>query len=264
MYKMNLQKTIRYILSGYIFERKAILKSLLQPNGFIPSKNSYKLPRIAVYTVSTGGYDQIREPKYVDEGIDYFVFTKSKIKQNSVWKVLDVGQECQNMTPLEQARFVKTHPHLYFKDYDISIFIDGNIQILKDIKPLIFTMMDAHKKIAIHRHNYRDCIFDEARIIWAQGRAKIKDILSQVLCYKREGFPRHFGLFETNVIIRFHNDQKCIEVMETWWNEINNRTKRDQLSFTYALWKNGLSSNFVMSLGNCSRNSEYFSIVSHK
>ena len=109
MYKMDLNKIIRYILSGYIFERKAILKSLQQPNGFIPSENSYKLPRIAVYTVSTGGYDQIREPEYVDEVIDYFVFTKSKIKQKSVWKVLDVGQECQNMTPLEQARFVNFH-----------------------------------------------------------------------------------------------------------------------------------------------------------
>lgn len=261
---MNVQKIIRYVLSGYIFERKAILKSLQQPNGFIPSTSTYKLPRIAVYTVSTGGYDQIREPKYKDEGMDYFVFTKSKVKPNSVWKVLDVGQKCKNMTSLEQARFVKTHPHFYFKDYDISIFIDGNIQILKDIRPLIYKMLDEQKYIAIHKHNYRDCVYDEARIIWAQGRAKLRDIISQVLNYKREGFPRHYGLFETNVIIRFHNNPKCIAVMETWWHEINAKTKRDQLSFTYSLWKNELSSDFVMSLGNCSRNSEYFSIVNHK
>lgn len=78
------------------------------------------------------------------------------------------------------------------------------------------------------------------------------------------GFPRHFGLFETNVIIRFHNDPKCKAVMDTWWNEIETRTKRDQLSFTYSLWKNGLISDYVMSLGNCSRNSEYFSVVNHK
>lgn len=261
---MNLQKIFRYVLSGYIFERKAILKSLQQPNGFIPSLNTYPLPKIAVYTVSTGGYDQIREPKYIDEGMDYFVFTKSKMKSNSVWKVLDVGDRCEGMTALEQARFVKTHPHLYFKDYDISVFIDGNIQILKDIKPLIYKMMDEKKYIAIHRHNYRDCIYDEARIIWAQGRAKFKDVLRQVLSYKHEGFPRHYGLFETNVIVRFHNDSRCIDVMETWWHEIDTKTKRDQLSFTYSLCKNGLSCNFVMSLGNCSRNSEYFSIVSHK
>ncbi len=264
MYKMNLQKTIRYILSGYIFERKAILKSLQQPNEFIPSKNSYKLPRIAVYTVSTGGYDQIREPEYIDAGMDYFVFTKSKMKPNSVWKVLDVGNRCDGMTALEQSRFVKTHPQLYFHDYEISIYIDANILIQKDIRPLIYKMIDSKKTIAIHRHNCRDCIYHEARIVWAQKRAKFIDILKQILSYKKEGFPSHYGLFENNIIIRFHNDPKCVDIMETWWNEIITKTKRDQLSFAYSLWKNNVNSDFVMSLGNCSRNSEYFSIVSHK
>lgn len=261
---MNLHKIIRYVLSGYIFERKAILKSLQQPNGFIPSTNTYQLPRIAVYTVSTGGYDQIREPKYVNEGMDYFIFTKSKMKPNSIWKVLDVGNRCAGMTAVEQSRFVKTHPHLYFQDYEISIYIDANIQIQKDIRPLIFKMMDNNKIIAIHRHNSRDCIYHEARIAWAQGRAKFMDILKQIIGYCKEGFPRHYGLFENNVIIRFHNNPQCISIMETWWNEIITKTKRDQLSFVYSLWKNNVNSDFVMSLGNCSRNSEYFSIVNHK
>lgn len=261
---MKLQKIFRYVLSGYIFERKAILKSLQQPNGFIPSPNTYQLPKIAVYTVSTGGYDQIREPKYIDEGMDYFVFTKSKMKQNSVWKVLDAGKSCAGMTALEQSRFVKTHPQLYFQDYEISIYIDANIQIQKDIRPLIFKMIDNNKIIAIHRHNSRDCIYHEARIVWAQKRARFVDILKQIMTYRKEGFPRHYGLFENNIIIRFHNNPKCIDIMETWWNEIMTKTKRDQLSFVYSLWKNKVNSDFVMSLGNCSRNSEYFSIVNHK
>ena len=125
-------------------------------------------------------------------------------------------------------------------------------------------MIDSKKTIAIHRHNCRDCIYHEARIVWAQKRAKFIDILKQILSYKKEGFPSHYGLFENNIIIRFHNDPKCVDIMETWWNEIITKTKRDQLSFAYSLWKNNVNSDFVMSLGNCSRNSEYFSIVSHK
>lgn len=261
---MNIKKFFRYVLSGYVFERESIIKSLKQANDFVPSNYECKLPRIAVYTVSTGGYDIVKEPRFVDKQFDYYVFTNSKLPTNTVWKVIPLDGECENMAPFDQSRYVKTHPHLFFADYDISIYIDGNIQIIKNIRPLIYKMIEENKTIAIHRHNCRDCIYHEARIIWAQGRAKLLDILKQVCYYKRIGFPSHFGLFENNVIVRFHNDPKCKAVMETWWNEIKTRSKRDQLSFTYSLWKNGLTSDYVMSLGNCSRNSEYFSVVNHK
>ena len=71
---MNFQKLFRYVLSGYVFERKSIIKSLKQANGFVHSYFECKLPRIAVYTVSTGGYDIVKEPMFVDEQFDYFVF----------------------------------------------------------------------------------------------------------------------------------------------------------------------------------------------
>lgn len=146
----------------------------------------------------------------------------------------------------------------------MSIYIDGNVTISRDIRPIIYSLIESQKKIALHKHSARDCIYDEGRIIWAQGRAKFKDILRQLWNYKREGFPRHFGLFENNIIIRFHNDPTCKTVMETWWYEFStNATKRDQLSFSYSLWKNNLSHNYVMPMGDCSRNSPYFTVVNH-
>lgn len=259
-----MNKYFRYLISGYIFERAKIAKKLSEPNSFVPSNMEYKLPKVVVYTVSTGKYDNLREPKFINSDFDYYAFTSVDIPKDSVWKRIDVGGEVSTMTPLEQARYVKTHPHLYFKDYDISIFIDGNIQVLCDIRPLIFTMIERKKTIAIHRHTTRKCLYHEGRIVWAQGKAKLIGIIKQLYHYKKEGFPKNYGLFETNVIIRYHNDPLCINVMETWWNEIATFTKRDQLSFTYSLWKNNLTSDYIMSLGNCSRNSQYFSITNHK
>ena len=256
-------KFLRFILSGYLFERRKILKELAKPNVFEATAKLYPLPKIAIYTVSTGKYDSLREPAYIDSDFDYYAFTSVDIPESSVWKRMPIGEFVRSMSPLEQARYVKTHPHVYFKDYDISIFIDGNIQILQDIRPLIFTLIEKEKTIAIHRHQVRDCLYHEGRIIWAQGRAKFLDIVKQLWHYKKEGFPKHFGLFETNVIFRFHNNQQCKLIMETWWNEINTYTKRDQLSFTYSLWKNGLKSDYVMSLGKNSRYSAYFSVVNH-
>ena len=60
----------------------------------------------------------------------------------------------------------------------------------------------------------------------------------QMEAYKKEGMPLKFGLPQSGIIIRKHNDEKCKKLMEAWWQEIKNHSKRDQLSFTYALWKN--------------------------
>ena len=120
------------------------------------------------------------------------------------------------------------------------------------------------KNIAIHRHQVRDCIYSEGRAVLATGKALSKDVHNQLRKYDREGFPKHYGLFETNIIIRNHNNEECINIMEDWWNEMVQWTKRDQLSFTYALWKNNKGSDYVMSLGNNSRRNPYFIVDSHR
>ena len=57
--------------------------------------------------------------------------------------------------------------------------------------------------------------------------------------YKSEGFPVNYGLVQTNVMIRRHNDQYSKDLMEKWWSELKDYSHRDQLSFNYALWKTG-------------------------
>ena len=56
--------------------------------------------------------------------------------------------------------------------------------------------------------------------------------------YKQEGFPKNYGLPQTCIVFRYHNDESCKRLMKTWWEEIKNESHRDQLSFNYALWKN--------------------------
>ena len=64
--------------------------------------------------------------------------------------------------------------------------------------------------------------------------------------YKNDDFPREFGLSENNIIFRKHNIDLIIEMMNTWWYELNNETKRDQLSLGYILWKNNKQYNFMI------------------
>ena len=57
------------------------------------------------------------------------------------------------------------------------------------------------------------------------------------------------------VIIRRHNDLDGIKVMEQWWSEICYNSKRDQLSFNYSAWKQGIRFNYI---SGDSRNNKYF------
>lgn len=263
--KKSACKAIRYVLSGYLFSMREVRKKLSEPNVFSPVDDVFPEARIAVYTVSTGKYDKIKEPIYVDSHIDYFVFTEQEIPSDSAWKRINIPEGLkEGRTSLEQARYIKSHPHEFFKKYDVSIFIDGNIRITCDIKPLVYTMMASGKKMAIHRHQVRNCVYQEAKAIFAAGKASLHDMNKQMKSYKKAGFPKGFGLFETNVIIREHNNEDCINIMNTWWREMDKHTKRDQLSFTYALWVNGKTSDYVLSLGNNSRRNPYFIVDSHR
>lgn len=258
-----ISKIFRYLWTGYIFKLWNIKKKMNKKNNFVVCQDTYPGLKIAIYTVNTGNYDEIKDPIFVDENIDYYVFCNSEIK-SKVWKRLEIPAYLDKYNSLEKARYLKTHPHLFFDNYDYSIFIDGNVRITCDIKPLIFTMVKKNKKIAIHQHQIRDCIYDEGKAILAAGKAKKKNVKKQLNKYKQEKFPTHFGLFETNIVIREHNNIECKLIMDTWWNEINHYTKRDQLSFTYALWKNGFDSEYVLSLGDNSRRNPYFIVDSHR
>ena len=64
------------------------------------------------------------------------------------------------------------------------------------------------------------------------------------------------------VILRRHNEEDCIKLMESWWTEIQYNSKRDQLSFNYVAWKNKVKFNYIE---GDSRNNEYFiNVGKHK
>ena len=260
----KVKKICRYIVSGYVFDINKNRIGFTKMNEFIPTKKQFPEYKLVIYTVSTGQYDNVKNPIYVDENIDYFIFTEQELDTNSVWKRKAIPENLKGKTPLEIARYLKINPHLFFSEYDFSMFIDGNVCITCDVRPLFYTLIDQEKTIAIHKHQNRDCIYDEAKAIYAAGKASMKSMSKQLSFYKQEGFPKHYGLFETNIVIRKHNDEKCKSVMKTWSNQISEWTKRDQLSFTYALWKNGMPADSVLSLGNNSRRNPFFIVDSHR
>jgi hypothetical protein len=230
--------------------------------------------KIAVYTSIFGTYDELIEEQFKSPNIDYICFTDTDYI-SSTWKVKKVIPIYEDAN--RNAKKYKILPHRYLKDYDFSIWIDGNIKVIDDVTKLV----DINPyKVFDHNQNIldpRNCIYKEADAIIDLGNQNMqrtpergiknyKDnpntILKQIEKYKREGYPANNGLATNSIIVRWHNQDSVINLMEDWWQEIKYNSRRDQLSFDYICWKNNFSYKF---LEGDSRNNKYFvSLGAHK
>ena len=213
------------------------------------SKNIEK--KIVIYSAVFGGYDSIKEPLYVNENIDYVIFTDQEIPQDSGWQKYEITEaygEVFYYDSYHKSKYVKIHPEKFFPDYDYSIWVDGNVLIVADLAPFVMRLNDS-SFMATFNNPCHDDIYTEARFCVFHDAVSLEEINRQVVEYRKEGFPNHFGMREFSLIVRKHNNEKCIDLMEQWWEQLQLYTMRDQISFPYILWKNGLSIDTIENLG---------------
>ncbi len=216
--------------------------------GMPDSEMCVETERIAVYTGIFGSYDDIYIPKVCPENIDYYFISDECPVNLEPFRWIDAKEVIpKNITsPIKRNRYIKMHPHLLFPQYKYSIYVDGSIEIVEDISS--FVHMN-NSGISVFMHPKRECIFYEGITIVNFKRVVAADVCKQMGRYLEEGMPIHYGLSEMGVIARTHMKPECIKIMEDWWQEFEKETQRDQLSFMYVMWKNGMKLSDVTSLG---------------
>ena len=222
-----------------------------------------------IYTAIFGGYDNLTEPSFIPDGWDFICFTDSDIKSD-VWDVRKVQPLYEDST--RNARKYKVLPHRFLSEYDVSVWVDGNILIRNNLNELVDDyLQDCNIAMMNHNKNIldpRDCIYEEAQTIlyFGQKNNNYKDnpnlIISQMEKYKNENYPQKNGLAVTMEVLRRHNEKDVIDTMNLWWDEIKYGSKRDQLSFNYCAWKTNL--NFKWMDGDSRDNKYFLNMGKHK
>lgn len=195
---------------------------------------------IVVYTAIFDNHDFLLQPNVQPENTDFICFTDNDKNARGIWESRIIND--YDISPKLMSGRVKTLPHKYFPDYKYSIWVDGNIHIIGGIIDLIDKKL-GDSNLAVPSHPERDCLYDEAEACIKNEKADTEKIRSQMESYQEAGFPENFGLSETRIILRKHNEDDIIEAMETWWDEYQKGAERDQLSFEYAAWECGLQYN---------------------
>lgn len=191
-----------------------------------------------VYTCITGGYDSLIEPTRITPGFDYVCFTDNKSLSSTTWDIRPLPKETEELSQVKKQRYVKLNPHKLFGEYELSIWVDGNVDLKGDLNRFIDENIVDDISIYVPTHPSRNCIYAESNAVVKMKKDTSEIVNPQIDKYKAEGFPANYGLLQSNILIRKHNEPDCIRLMEAWSEEVMNGSHRDQLSFNYCCWKN--------------------------
>lgn len=183
--------------------------------------------KVIVYTANYGTKDILRCPKD-HTGFDFAYFMG------------DGG--------VLEAKKLKLLPHLYFKEYDVSLWIDGNIELTgQPVLPIVEEYLkDVNFALLTHPTNCLNLGFNvaflskEAQICIDQKKFGWEKIAPQVERYKKEGCPDTLEVPACCILLRRHNAPDVVEFDKLWWEEIQKESTRDQISFPYLAWKTKL------------------------
>ncbi|WP_045213325.1 FkbM family methyltransferase [Desulfonatronovibrio magnus] len=191
--------------------------------------------KIVVYTAIAGNYEVLRDPEYITPGVDYICFTDNPETKSEVWKILPLPEHSND--PMRRAKQPKILPHKFVGDYDISIWVDANMRIIGDVRPLAAQTLSEHD-MAVFRHPFKRPNLEaevQACIFYKKDSSEV--LYQQLNKYREEGLPDEQPIPQCNTLLRRHNKPEIISAMDAWWQEIENHSRRDQMSFPYIAWK---------------------------
>jgi hypothetical protein len=210
--------------------------------------------KLVIYTVLTGCYDNLRQPLIIDQRFTYICFTDQLVdKYIGVWEMRSIPIKIDDKQRL--SRYPKIVPHMVLQGFDVSLYMDANLVIAnKEFYGYVMALIDKKITLAGVKNGWRDCLYDEGfRCIISRLDSPNK-ILKEMRFIKSEGFPKNYGMYEANIIFRNHNDIIVKNQCNLWWDMVLNNAKRDQLCFSYTMWKHKIDWNYIFPDGSNTHN----------
>lgn len=256
---------IAYNLTRYINPpRTRLSHSIKRPHVCTGSRGSGKAAeaKIAVFSCISGEYETPIPLITHREGVDCYLFSDKKLKKAPEGYETIISNYI-NPEPVRTARFVKTHPHIWFKDYDYAVWIDSNVHFYADIFEYCERLIHAEADCGFIPHPVRHNFAEEYAELLRLGIISGDLAESQIDRYCEDDKLLKSRLVETNFFICRPQSPAVSKFMQIWWAEINRFTHRDQLSVNYALETSGVKWTEILEEGRSARDHSDFLLFSH-
>lgn len=138
------------------------------------------------------------------------------------------------VAPMMAHKWWKTHPDLALPGYDVSLWVDGSIEITNSeyVKLCLEALGDDDWSCV--PHPARTCVFTEAdysaTLTWRYDGPSIHAQRD----FYRQWHPGNYGLFATGANVRRHTPD-VIELSHRWWDECITWSHQDQISLPVLL-----------------------------
>ena len=196
--------------------------------------------KVVVYSCLIGDYDQVATFNK-QKGYDYILFTDLKIK-NTNWSVFPIPDEVLklNVSDIKKQRYMKIQPHKFFRNYDLSLYIDANYVIKGDLDDYLINTLNPIDHIYIPHLQFGKGI-KQAIEKAIENKLDDSNLLKEVMDrYNKLNILSKSGIVNAGLIIRKHNTKDCIKLMEKWWEEVRDYSHVDGFAFNYAGYKTGV------------------------
>ena len=254
-------------LAKYQKKRKAAGSAAHQASTY-QSYQKLKDKKIIIYTCIVGGYDALKEPLLLFDNVEYICFTEDaasiKKAENSKWSIRQIPETIlKKYDRTLSNRYIKMHPKELFPEADYTVYVDGNIGIQSFLGTYLL-QTKAKTGIAIFSHSQRQCAYVEAKVCISRRKGSREAIERQMQDYEKAGFPKNYGLYECTILAVDLRNTRSTELMEKWWQEfVRSKSRRDQLSLPYVMWKSGMKYTDIGLLGENLFDDSRITVYSH-
>jgi len=213
---------------------------------------------LVIYSALFGNYDAIpnwRLPPgwradISNRRVEFVLFTDQPVNESCSPYEKIVIVEPGAATNTKKARFVKIMAHKFLYMYEFSVWIDAHVHITSPNLDSFLRSFGAMANspylpndavLAYKRHFARQNPEDEGDVLISIQKDTADSVNATLDFVKQAGFSMipEQPFAETDILLRKHNCVDVCSFMVIWNDCVQQFSKRDQLSFNYAMWKSG-------------------------
>ena len=210
-------------------------------------RNRFKEQRKLFYTVLTGNYDTLNEINEKLPNWDYICYTDNKNLKSKSWEIRFVDSDLE-LDPILLSRYYKINNHLVDMEYDLSVYVDANLRIRGNLDYFLVQAYDSNKSMALLLHPFLNSLEGEVKACIENNKGSRELLENQYTHYLEQGFRDRLPHINARLMIRKCGDPGVRKVMEVWYDQLCTWSKRDQISFNYALSRSSPPPNQLCSL----------------
>jgi hypothetical protein len=189
--------------------------------------------KAVVFTAITGNRDRLKEDQNTT-GADFVAFCDQPVASQT-WDVRPASDLFTD--PVRNAKAHKILPHLYFPEYEYSLWIDATLELADPVGDLVAEHLARHD-VVFGRHPVHRSLEQEIEACLRETLDDPELIRRQVARY--DVAPNGHGAFPlASAVLRRHTPS-VERFNEAWWAEISRWSRRDQLSVQHAAARAGV------------------------